>query len=400
MKNKLKIDSSLKDIFRFIEIPSYRKSIIAEAPSTAVQSYFAVNSTANFLHPNVQYLRVKAVAEVSRDVRAYILEPDTSKGSASLAYFRPGQYISFVLNIGHSVVSRPYTICSSPLRSCDDEYMIVVRKIPHGFASQYIFNNWTRGTQVTASAPCGTLYYQPIRDCRNVIGICDGYGISGFLSMAEAICDGTLDMDLTVLYTARKRNEAILTERLDELSRESTKFKIVYVYSDERVSNCERGFITKQLIDKYAPKTKYSLFVSGTTQLYNRIMPHIAELKLEKKYIRFGLNGQISSPTSLSDFPQDAKGKTFLCKVIKDGKCIATIPCSSEETLLSSLEREGIKTDSACRSGECGYCRSQIKQGNVFIPEYVDSRRVSDSAHGVIHPCCSYPISNITLIIN
>ena len=140
MKNKIKVESSFRDIKNFINLPSYRKGVIEEAPETPINANFAVNSAANFLHPTTQYLRVKQVAEISRDVRAYVLEPDAAHGTAKLAYFRPGQYLSITLNIGSAVVTRPYTLCSSPLRSVDDEYVIIVKKIPHGFASTYIFN--------------------------------------------------------------------------------------------------------------------------------------------------------------------------------------------------------------------------------------------------------------------
>ena len=400
MKTKIKVESSLRDIKNFINIPSYRKGVIEEAPETHINANFAVNSTANFLHPTTQYLKVKQVAEITRDVRAYVLEPDTAHGTAKLAYFRPGQYLSITLNIGSAVVTRPYTICSSPLRSVDDEYVILVKKIPHGFASTHIFNTWTKGTQMVASAPQGNFYYQKLRDSRNVLAICDTNGISAFLSMAEAIVDGSLDIDLTLLYTARKRNETIMNERLTELAENTDKFRIIYVFSDERAEKCERGFVTKTLIEKYAPSNKYSIFVCGSTPLYNRTTPQIAELKLEKKYIRFGLSGQIVNPSSLPDFPKEEIGKTYLCKVIKNGELIETIPCSTEETLLVSLEREGIKAPSSCRSGECGFCRARLIKGNVFIPNGIDTRRLADSSHGIIHPCCSYPMSNLTLIIN
>ena len=400
MKNKIKVESSFKDIKKFIAIPNYRKGVIEEAPETKINANFAVNSTANFLHPTTQYLKVKQVAEISRDVRAYILEPDTSLGTAKLAYFRPGQYLSISLNIGSAVVTRPYTLCSSPLRSTDDEYVIIVKKIPHGFASTYIFNTWTKGTQIVASAPQGTFYYQKLRDSKNIVGVCDSNGISSFLSMAEAIADGTLDVDLTLLYSARKRNETIMTERLSELSEATEKLRVIYVFSDERAEKCERGFVTKTLIEKYAPASKFSIFVCGSTALYNRITPQIAELKLEKKYIRFGLSGQIANPSSLPDFPKEQIGKSYLCKVIKNGELIATVPCATEETLLVSLEREGINSPSSCRSGECGFCIARLIKGNVFIPNGIDSRRLADSSHGIIHPCCSYPMSNLTLIIN
>ena len=399
MKNKITVRSQIKDIKNFMNIPELRKGIISEAPETPVEGNFTVNSIANLLHPSVQYLKIKQVAEINRNTRAYILEPDAAHGTAKLAFFRPGQWISVTLNIGNAIVTRPYTLCASPLRSIEDEYMLIVTKKPDGFASQYILNNWRKGTEVVASAPCGNFYYQPLRDSKNVVAVCDNKGFSSFLSMAEAIADKSLNMDLTLIYYARKQNEAIMSQRFDELSESTPNFRVVYVFSDEHIFKCERGFVTKSLIEKYAPFTKYSLFVNGSNALYNRLIPQISELKLENKYIRFGLNGQINNPEALPDFPPDAIGKTFLCKVMKDGKLISTIPCSSTESLLVALEREGIQAQSLCRSGECGFCRAKLLMGNVFIPKDVDVRRLADSSHGIIHPCCSYPMSDMTLVI-
>ncbi len=400
MKKKIKVDSSFKDLKRFIQLSSYRRGIIEESSEAPINATYAVNSTANFLHPSEQFLKIKQIAEIDKETRAYVLEPNTALGSAKLAYFKPGQYISITLKIGQAIVTRPFTLCCSPKRSLQDEYLIIVKKIPHGFASTYIFNNWVKGTDVIASAPQGNFTYQKLRDSRNIIGITDSEGITSFLSIAEAIADGTIDADLTLLYTARKQKETIMTERLNELAELTDKFRVVYVFSDERLPQCERGFVTTNLIEKYAPSAKYSIFVNGSTQLYNRATPQIAALKLEKKYIRFGLSGQISNPSTLPDFPKDAIGKTFICKVKSGGKVIATVPCSSEETVLVALEREGVVLKSACRSGECGLCRSRLISGNVFIPRGIDSRRLADSKYGIIHPCCSYPMSNLTLVIN
>ena len=400
MKNKVVVRSSVKDVRNFTSIPETRKGIIAEAPETPIIGNYAVNSVANFLHPPTQYLKVKQVAEIARDVRAYILEPDTAHGTAKLAFFRPGQSISIQLKIGNSLLARPFPICSSPIRSVEDEYVIIVRKKPDGFASHFIINNWKKGTEVVASAPFGNFYHQPLRDTKTVVGICDNQGISPFLSMAEAIADNSLKIELTLIYYARKQNEAFMSARLNQLADECEKFKVIYVFSDEHVFKCERGFVTKSLIEKYAPSTRFSLFAFGSQALYNRIIPQIAELKLEKKYIRFGTEGKIDHPLALPGYPKENADKTFLCKVMHQGKLIATVPCDAKETLLVALEREGVYAPSKCRTGECGFCRAKLIKGNVFIPEDLDSRRLADSTHGIIHPCCSYPMSDMTLVIS
>ena len=69
-------------------------------------------------------------------------------------------------------------------------------------------------------------------------------------------------------------------------------------------------------------------------------------------------------------------------------------------TILVALERGGIETRSHCRVDSCGFCKARLTRGNVFIPEGTDSRRISDTSHGIIHPCVSYAMSDLTIQLN
>ena len=57
------------------------------------------------------------------------------------------------------------------------------------------------------------------------------------------------------------------------------------------------------------------------------------------------------------------------------------------------MEQAGIKAPSRCRSGQCGWCHSMLVSGEVFIPDEADKK------FGWIHPCCSFPLSDIELEI-
>jgi ferredoxin len=91
--------------------------------------------------------------------------------------------------------------------------------------------------------------------------------------------------------------------------------------------------------------------------------------------------------------------KSFNIKVHQKG-VIKDIKCLSNETLLHCFEANGIKALSKCRSGECGFCHSKLISGEVTIPENQDRRRLADDIYGYIHPCCSYPVSDIEIEIN
>lgn len=401
MKEKIIVLSALKDFSNFLKIPEERKAIINQALNTPLKKNYAVNSTANFLHPDVQYLKVREVIEVNRDERCYILYPDSAHGTGKLAFFRPGQYLSITLTIEQAIVTRPFTICSSPFDSSNDDfYMIKVKKALHGFASTHIFNTWEKGTEVVASAPLGNFYYQTLRDYPFLVGITDNDGIPAFLSMARSIEEKSLNVNLTLFYSCRKKNDAVFMDELLQIQNNTRNFKVIFIFSDEKVENYERGFITKQLIEKYAPPEKYSVFINGSEQLLSLISTQIAELGLERKDIRLNIGSKNKEAKSIPDFPPEFLGKTFELKVKKDGKVLKTIPCKVEETILVALERAGIEALSHCRVGSCGFCRARLTKGNVFIPANTDSRRLADTKNGIIHPCVSYATSDLTIQIN
>jgi len=70
---------------------------------------------------------------------------------------------------------------------------------------------------------------------------------------------------------------------------------------------------------------------------------------------------------------------------------------SGKDTILRALEKAGVAAPSHCRGGECGYCRSRLVSGKVYIPEGLDMRRLADSRYGYIHPCCSFPLTDIEI---
>jgi ferredoxin len=82
---------------------------------------------------------------------------------------------------------------------------------------------------------------------------------------------------------------------------------------------------------------------------------------------------------------------------VKMGGVVSEIPARATETVLVAMERANLASPSLCRSGECGYCRSLLLDGDVFIAPESDDRRAADRRRGYIHPCSSYPLSDLEL---
>ena len=92
-------------------------------------------------------------------------------------------------------------------------------------------------------------------------------------------------------------------------------------------------------------------------------------------------------------FPAEAKDRTVRLTV-HVGETEYKIDASCTEPVLVAIERAGIKAPSRCRSGECGWCRSKLVSGEVFIPAENEFRRFEDKNFGYIHPCCTFVLTD------
>lgn len=373
-----------------------RNRKIEEADNDMPKSIFNANLIATSLHPHKQPAVIREVIK-RNGAKTFVFEhADPRK---KLAYFRAGQYVCVYLTIGGSVLQRPYAIQSNPKDALKKKstYAITVKKVPDGFASDYILKNWKEGDIVELSAPIGEFYYERLRDAKNVIAVAGGSGITPFFSMAAAICSGAENFNLTILYGSRNARSILLRKELDELCKASKgKVKVVHVLSEEETKTHEHGFITADLIAKYAPDDDYSVFVCGPKALYDFMDKELPKLSLPLRRIRYEVRGEFGDPASDPAYPTEAAGKTYSMKVLARDKEY-TVPVKSSETILSALERAGIAAPSHCRSGECGFCHSRLVSGTVFAPESADGRREADIKFGWIHPCCSYATSDLTV---
>lgn len=383
------------DMLKFKNMKKVREQAIEAAEAKEVSGEFAINSNAKALHPDFLNLVVAEVIDhADAAAKTFVFK---AKNGGSLPYFRAGQYVSLKLPLDGSFVTRSYSLCYSPKKALEGIYAITVRSNPGGFVADKLLATLKVGDEVTSSCPQGFFYYEDLRDCKNVIGLAGGSGITPFLSMAEAIRDGVEDFSLTLLFGSRDEKNILFRAELDKIAAECPKFKVIHVLSDEEKAGFEHGFVTADLIKKYAPAgEEFSVFLCGPEAMYKFLKPEIAKLGLPERLFRRKLIDVTKTPWECDGYPADAKGKTFK-GTVKQGAESWEITASANEPVLVALERAGIKAPSRCRAGECGWCRSRLLEGKVFIPQENELRRWADVEYNYIHPCCSFPVSDFVL---
>lgn len=385
-------------LFALLRMAKSRKARINEADAGTRRD--PVSEMAKRMHPEELKLTVTAFRDETSTARTYRLQPTDG---VTLPVFQAGQYISIKLEAGGSRVSRAYTISSAPYEATDDGYYeITVRRKADGFVSNVIWDTWTVGTGVTATGPHGEFYVSPLRDTSEIVAIAGGTGVTPFVSMMKQFAKEEPQLSLTLLYGCRDCGDVLFEEEIDSIVKAyPERFKRINTFEDN-AGNWElrKGFVDAEFIKANIenPENK-TFFICGPPVMYGFLKNEFLKIgSLERKQTRYEVSGAPDDVAVYEGFDKSLKSKTFTATVIVSGK-FHDIPALASEPLLVAVERAELILDSRCRSGECGICRSRLKDGKVFILPDNDGRREADKDLGYIHPCATYPLSDVTIEI-
>lgn len=366
------------DLIRFTKMVPKRREKLAEGSAEKIPASYRVNETARILHPGYQSAKLVKIISNTADTKTYEFETERP------FYFRAGQYMTLGATIDGSVVSRPYAASSAPKAALEKRVAFTIKKC--GFFSGYMFDNAKVGDTFTVGDPTGEFCYEPVKDASHIVAIAGGSGITPFYSMAQAITDGTIDVKLTIFYGAKTEEDLIFKTELDALK--SDKIKVIYVLSNEKKAGYESGFIGAEIIEKYV-SGDFTVMMCGPQAMY---------AFLDKELTKFNLPLRRIKKEANTVGMRDVKEAHYKITV-KIGFNTYTVDADSRETVLTALERAGLKVPAKCRAGGCGFCHAKLISGKFTIPG-ADKRRLADSKFGYFHPCCSYPDSDMEMIAN
>lgn len=342
------------------------------------------------LHSKSLSLLVSSISDTGKNAKVIRFVSE----NGYLPPFEAGQYINIFTEIDGVRTSRPYSISSSPKQRA--YYEITVARIKDGFVSDFFLDDVKVGDRFEANGPAGVFRFQPVFHSRKSLFLAGGSGITPFLSMTREIVDAALDRDVVMLYGCRSSKAALYDEELRAYSEKYPNFKYHLIVSDEDDSwNGETGFIDRNLIMHLVPDyAERTCYICGPQVMNDFCKKELEELGLPEKQIRREMFGTRRDIQNEPGWPENLTGDEVFN--VKIGERI--IPAKSGESLLTALERSGIRMNVCCRSGECSLCRVKLVNGKVFLSKGV-LQRYADEKYGYIHSCKAYPISDLEIII-
>ena len=347
--------------------------------------------TLDRLHPKKIDFTVTGITENGQTAKTIRLTP---KGGY-IPPFRPGQFVNVEMEINGVKTSRAYTI-SSPVTE-RRFYEITVKRAPNAFGSAHMLDDLRLGDSVTTSGPSGTFYRLPCVHGKRLVFIAGGSGITPFLSMLQTDADKlNRSYDIDLIYGSTSEDDIIGKEQLDEL--EAQGFVRVHHVISAPKAGCKyrTGFITGELINEIAGDVSACTFyMCGPNVMYHFVRDELQKLGVPRRAIRQEVEVIPADPTAFAGWPEDVNSSSLFTITLAGGR---TISAKATDTIMKSLEDAGVVIPSLCRSGECSTCRTKLVSGRVFHPGTEMLRR-ADMRFGYIHPCVTYPISDISLNI-
>ncbi len=391
----MKVNGFLKDVGGASRVTKARLHAFETASSVPV-TVDPIGNVAREWHPGRLELVVTEIRDACKTAKTFRFQrPEGGK----LPPFYAGQFMVIDFPVGESLVSRPYSISSAPWQARQEDGFVEItvrRSRGDGFICDRLNDEVRVGDRFMANIGLGQFYYEPLRDAKKIVALAGGVGITPFASMAKEVAHGTLDMDLTILFGSVSSDDIALKDELDGVK--SDRLRIVHVLSgDEPGWQGERGFLTAELIRKYsAEDTTY--FICGPQVMYSFLHEELKKLDIPKRRVRFEVFGQAKDVTKFDGFPKELADRTFNMTVVR-GIHEDIIPAKATESLVVALERAGIRIETGCRSGECGFCRTKILSGSVYVCPEGDGRRAADRDFGYVHACAAYPTGDVKIKI-
>ena len=323
-----------------------------------------------------------------------------------LATFRPGQFLTFKLQIedpdSHELKSvvRCYSLSDAPRL---DHYRISIKRIlappnqpdvPAGISSGFFHDHVQEGDRVLVKAPSGHFHLME-EEPLPIVLIGGGIGITPMLSILNTVLETGINREIWLYYGVCNGDEQIMKQHLQTLASTHDNFNLHVCYSAPNENDVEgvdyqhNGRVAIPLLRETLKFKRYQFYVCGPRPMMEMLVPGLEDWGVDSSDIYYESFG----PASLIKHEKAAPTTTQPITVTfsRTGKSILWDPAA--DSLLEFAEANDIEVDSGCRAGSCGSCQTAVKAGEVDYNQEPDA----DVEPGHCLLCISTPKSDLTL---
>lgn len=313
--------------------------------------------------------------------------------------YRPGQFMTLLLDIDGETVRRNYTISSSPSRP--HHLSVSVKRVAGGRVSNWLHDTLQPGDRVSALAPNGHFHLDAAGPSRKLLMLSAGSGVTPMISILRYIADLDLPYDVVFHHSARTYEDMVFADELASLRRQ--------MHGRLHVSWNLTG------AGEMTPSRSGVFFGRLNEEMLRAISPDIAE----RTTLCCGPAGFRSAAKALQqslapvavfleesfgadvDQPMAEVSEAYRVTFEKSGRIAEG---NSTATVLELAREQGVALAADCEAGICGTCRCRVIEGKWRLSaRCADRDRLAlsdeEKKHGYVLACTTRPIGNVLIAL-
>ena len=333
---------------------------------------------------------VLAVLEEATDIKTFrVARPNGFT-------FNAGQFLAVRVDVAGKPHVRCYSISSSP--EAQGYLEISVRR--QGLVSTTLHATLRSGSTLTIGQPTGQFLY-PGGDDRPLALLAGGIGITPLLSMLRHAVLRDPTRPVTLLYSARSRDDAAFIHELSLIAERHPQVHVAVTFSGGTAPSPWRtGRIDTAMLRQFIPHPAHTIFcvcgpaamMAAMDQLLRAEGVPADQIRSERfeTAVAATLVNTAAAPTSALEAASH-RGE-YQVTFANSGR---TARAGSSHTLLDIAEMEGVPIASSCRSGVCLTCRTRLADGDADCRSTMLD--ADDRAAGFILPCVTWAATDCVL---
>lgn len=322
--------------------------------------------------------------------------------------YKPGQFMTFVLDINGEQVCRSYTLSSSPSRPYS--LMVTIKRVAGGLVSNYLIDHLQLGQRVRVLPPMGQFNLVDI-PAQKYLFLSAGCGITPMYSMSRYLTDTQIDADIAFVHSARSDADIIFKSSLETMANRFNAFKLSYALESAAASllfspkiSFDIGRLTAQMLQTLVPDVaERTVYLCGPEPYMQAVKALLAELNFDMNRLHhesFATAEKVARNQLMqvksSEIDENPQAEAFTLPIFNLAIGDRSTKLTQGQSLLEGIESEGLPIIAACRSGVCGACKCQVLEGET-VSTSVMTLSAAEIDAGFVLACSTTLTSDVTL---
>lgn len=194
--------------------------------------------------------------------------------------FVPGQFVSFVADVGGRQITRAYSIASPP---DGNRFDLCLNLVQDGLFSPVLFG-MAPGDEVEYKGPYGVFVFRnPPNDS---ILVATGTGITPFRSMLQERLPHEREKHYTLVFGARHEHGLLYKDEFEELSRRYSNFKFLPTLTRPHEGwTGHQGRIHGHVAAQLDDRTDVDVYICGLAEMVDELRTALKARGLDRKRI-------------------------------------------------------------------------------------------------------------------